>query len=96
MHCSHLVSCRAAALQVVDELSSNISVIEKLQRFQYKDKNSKDWGLNVRQRAKELTSLVTDPERIKRERQKVPDFLSPPLPAVLPSPLEVSLNGDIQ
>ncbi len=58
-------------VQVVDELTSNLSVVERLQRFQYKDKNSKDWGLNVRQRAKELTSLVTDSERIKRERQKV-------------------------
>ena len=58
-------------LQVVEELVSNVTVIEKLQSFQYKDKNSKDWGLNVRQRAKELTNLVLDGERIRAERSKV-------------------------
>ena len=57
--------------QVVDELSSNLTVVERLQRFEYQDKNGRDWGLNVRQRAKELTSLVGDPDRIRRERQKV-------------------------
>ena len=58
-------------LKVVSELSSNIGTVEGLERFQYKDKNNKDWGLNVRQRAKELRSLVTNPELIRRERQKV-------------------------
>ncbi len=56
---------------MVSELSSNIGTVEGLERFQYKDKNGKDWGLNVRQRAKELRSLVTNPELIRRERQKV-------------------------
>ena len=63
--------------QVVDELSSNISVVERLQRFEYKDKNSKDWGLNVRQRAKELSTLVSDPDRIRRERQKASLYYHP-------------------
>ena len=56
---------------MVEELVSNVTVIEKLQSFQYKDKNGKDWGLNVRQRAKELTNLVLDGERIRAERSKV-------------------------
>ncbi|KAK9821680.1 hypothetical protein WJX74_007569 [Apatococcus lobatus] len=56
--------------KVVEELVSNVTVIEKLQSFQYKDKNGKDWGLNVRQRAKELTNLVLDGERIRAERSK--------------------------
>ena len=55
----------------MDELSNNLSVIEKLQRFEYLDKNSKDWGLNVRQRAKELCNLISNPERVRNERQKV-------------------------
>ncbi len=59
------------AAQVVEELVSNVTVIEKLQSFQHKDKNGKDWGLNVRQRAKELTNLVLDGERIRGERAKV-------------------------
>lgn len=58
-------------MQVVDELVSNVAVVEKLQSFQFKDKNGKDWGLNVRQRAKELGNLVTDPDRIRQERAKV-------------------------
>lgn len=65
-------------VKVVSELSSNIGTVEGLERFQYKDKNGKDWGLNVRQRAKELRSLVTNPELIRRERQKVQAFASSP------------------
>jgi hypothetical protein len=33
---------QAALVQVVDELSSNISVVDRLQRFQYKDKNGEN------------------------------------------------------
>ena len=58
-------------LQVADEFSSNSYMIERLQRFEYKDKNGKDWGLNVRQRAREVYILVTDGERLKQERRKV-------------------------
>ena len=60
---------------MVSELSSNIHTIEGLERFQHKDKNGKDWGLNVRQRAKELRTLVTNPELMRRERQKVQAFV---------------------
>ena len=67
-------------MKVVSELSSNIGTVEGLERFQYKDKNGKDWGLNVRQRAKELRSLVTNPELIRRERQKVQAFALSPKP----------------
>lgn len=59
------------ALQVVEEIVSNVGVIEKLTNFQHKDANGKDWGLNVRQRAKELIALVTDTERVRSERHKV-------------------------
>ena len=62
-------SLHSCLLQIVEELASNVGVIERLQSFQYKD--AKDWGLNVRQRAKELCSLVTDPDRIRQERSKV-------------------------
>ena len=34
------------------------------------DANGKDWGLNVRQRAKELVALINDPERMRAERHK--------------------------
>lgn len=48
-----------------------MGVIEKLTNFTHKDANGRDWGLNVRQRAKELVALVTDTDRIRGERQKV-------------------------
>jgi len=59
------------AVQVVQELSSNVVVIEKLENFQYKDKNGKDFGENVRHRAKQLAELIIDPDRIREERRKV-------------------------
>lgn len=46
-------------------------VVEKLQNFQYKDKNMKDFGENVRHRAKQLAELILDPARVKEERKKV-------------------------
>ncbi len=52
-----------------------MGVIEKLTNFQHKDANGKDWGLNVRQRAKELIALVTDAERVRSERHKVCSLL---------------------
>ena len=58
-------------MQVVQELSSNLIVIEKLQSFQYKDPNMRDHGENVRHRAKQLCELVMDPERVREERKKV-------------------------
>lgn len=63
--------CCVFSLQVVQELSSNLIVIEKLQSFQYKDPNMRDHGENVRHRAKQLCELVMDPERVREERKKV-------------------------
>ena len=57
--------------QVAEEVVSNLGVIEKLTFFEYKDANMRDWGINVRQRAKELVALVGDTERLRTERQKV-------------------------
>ena len=56
---------------MVEELVSNIGVVEKLQSFQYKDAKGKDWGLNVRNRAKELANFVLNPDRVRSERSKV-------------------------
>ena len=68
---------------------SNVGVIEKLTYFEHKDANAKDWGLNVRQRAKELVALINDPERMRRERHKV-GRLTRALPA--PSPADKSMG----
>lgn len=56
-------------MKVVYEVQGNISFLEELQSFKYKDKNGKDHGLNVRNRAKELTTLVGDQERVLLERE---------------------------
>jgi hypothetical protein len=48
-----------------------VSVIQALERFQYKTPKGKDEGINVRNRAKLLVELVSDTERIKEEREKV-------------------------
>lgn len=55
-------------MKVVYELQGNLSFLEELQRFEYKDKNGRDHGLNVRNRAKELAALVSDQERVLAER----------------------------
>ena len=44
---------------MVQELSSNIIVIEKLQNFQYKDKNLRDHGENVRVYARPCQNCMT-------------------------------------
>ena len=69
--CIHHVCNDSGDSQVVEELVSNLGVIEKLTTFEHKDANGKDWGLNVRQRAKDVVALVNDPERMRAERQKV-------------------------
>ena len=56
---------------MVQELTSNVVVVEKLQNFQHKDKNQKDYGENVRHRAKQLAELILDPDRVRAERKKV-------------------------
>ena len=58
-------------VQVVDELNGNPAVLRKLKDFEYKDANGKDWGLNVRHRAKELAALVSDSDKLRMERAKV-------------------------
>ena len=56
---------------MIDELNGNPAVLRKLKDFEYKDASGKDWGLNVRHRAKELGALVSDPEKMRTERSKV-------------------------
>ena len=67
---------------MVQELSSNVVVVEKLTSFQHKDKNMRDHGENVRHRAKQLSELIMDPDRVRAERKKVRgSYVSGPQPA---------------
>jgi epsin len=47
-----------------------MSVLERLQRFEYKDPNGRDHGANVRHRAQEIAQLVNDPAKVRDEREK--------------------------
>ena len=72
-----------------------MGVIERLQSFQYKDAKGKDWGLNVRQRAKELCSLVTDPDRIRQERSKVGSCCNRHFRDLLSTHVQLCKAGDL-
>jgi epsin len=54
---------------VVLYFRDNIYVIKTLKEFQYIDEDSKDQGANVRQKAKDITNLLTDEARLREERR---------------------------
>ncbi|KAG8627510.1 hypothetical protein KVT40_004993 [Elsinoe batatas] len=56
--------------RVIDDARSHLSLLKMLRQFHYIDQNGKDQGINVRNRSKELTDLLSDVERIRSERKK--------------------------
>ena len=54
---------------VVIYFQDNIYVIKTLKEFQYSDEEGKDQGANVRQKAKDITNLLTDEGRLREERR---------------------------
>ncbi|XP_051988007.1 epsin-3-like isoform X2 [Xyrauchen texanus] len=54
--------------QVAKQCKENIYNIQTLRDFQYIDRDGKDQGTNVREKSKQLVSLLRDDERIKQER----------------------------
>lgn len=56
--------------RVIDDARSHITLLKMLRQFHYIDQNGKDQGLNVRNRAKELSELLGDVDRIRAERKK--------------------------
>jgi epsin len=51
---------------------SRLSHLEKLRdRFEFKEASGRDQGINVRQRAGALVSLVQDSNKLAEERDKV-------------------------
>lgn len=56
--------------RVIDDARSHLTLLKMLRQFHYIDQNGKDQGINVRNRAKELTELLGDVERIRSERKK--------------------------
>lgn len=56
--------------RVIDDARSHLSLLKMLRQFHFIDINGKDQGVNVRNRSKELTELLSDVDRIRAERKK--------------------------
>ncbi|KAI7852264.1 hypothetical protein BDC45DRAFT_485525 [Circinella umbellata] len=54
---------------VVLYAKENVYVVKTLKEFQHLDDNGRDVGANVRQKAKDITSLLMDEAKLKEERQ---------------------------
>jgi epsin len=54
---------------VVLYFRDNVYVIKTLKEFQYVDEDGKDCGANVRQKAKDISNLLSDQARLKEERR---------------------------
>lgn len=54
--------------RVAQQCRENIFAIQTLKDFQYIDRDGKDQGINVREKAKQLVALLKDEERLKSER----------------------------
>ncbi|CAG8736569.1 8055_t:CDS:10 [Gigaspora margarita] len=64
-YCLHVGST-----EVVAYAKENLYVVKTLREFQYIDDDGKDQGANVRQKAKDITNLLQDDERLNAERRK--------------------------
>lgn len=56
--------------RVVRQCVDNLFSIQTLKDFQFLDKDGKDQGSNVREKAKFLVALLKDQERLKEERER--------------------------
>lgn len=56
--------------RVSQQCKDNLFSIQTLKDFQYVDKDGKDQGANIREKAKQLVSLLKDDERLKDERRR--------------------------
>ncbi|KAM7387211.1 hypothetical protein PAMA_009701 [Pampus argenteus] len=56
--------------RVAQECRENIYTIQTLRDFQYIDRDGRDQGVNVREKAKHLVALLKDEEKLKKERSQ--------------------------
>nr|XP_002733246.1 PREDICTED: epsin-2-like isoform X1 [Saccoglossus kowalevskii] len=56
--------------RVAQQCKENIFAIQTLKDFQFIDRDGKDQGVNVREKSKQLVSLLKDDERLKQERAR--------------------------
>ncbi|GMG21425.1 unnamed protein product [Ambrosiozyma monospora] len=57
----------------IDDARANVNLVSMLKSFHYTDSKGVDQGINVRNRAKELTLLLNDESKIRQERKKAKD-----------------------
>ncbi|XP_075034017.1 epsin-3 [Mixophyes fleayi] len=53
---------------VLTDCHENLITVQTLKDFQFLDRDGKDQGINVREKAKQIVSLLKDEERVKQER----------------------------
>ncbi|KAI3406755.1 ENT3 [Candida oxycetoniae] len=56
--------------RIIDDVRSNISLIQMLKSFHYIDSKGRDQGINVRNKTKNLLNLLNDDSQIRSERKK--------------------------
>ncbi|CAG8439235.1 6544_t:CDS:2 [Diversispora eburnea] len=56
--------------RVVDDARAHMTTIKVMRNFAFIDEKGKDQGINVRNRAREFTELLSDVEKIRAERKK--------------------------
>ncbi|BFZ17625.1 hypothetical protein BsWGS_20663 [Bradybaena similaris] len=56
--------------KVAQQCKENFHVIKTLTSFQHTDADNKDQGMNVREKAKQLVTILSDDEKLKAERAK--------------------------
>ena len=56
--------------RVYQQCREHVFTIQTLKDFQFVDKDGKDQGVNVREKAKQLVALLKDDDRLKLEREK--------------------------
>ncbi|XP_051993765.1 epsin-3 isoform X1 [Xyrauchen texanus] len=54
--------------RVAQQCRENVFTIQTLRDFQYVDRDGRDQGMNVREKAKQLVALLRDEERLRQER----------------------------
>ncbi|SCU78780.1 LADA_0A07558g1_1 [Lachancea dasiensis] len=61
---------RHGAERFIDDIRANLSLVKMLESFHYTDSQGRDQGINVRNRALELVSLLENDSSIRSERKK--------------------------
>ncbi|KAJ9070790.1 hypothetical protein DSO57_1003653 [Entomophthora muscae] len=62
--------------EVVAHCRNNLYIIKTLREFQFVDEHSKDQGANVRHKAKDVTQLLTNEQKLKEARAHLQDMNS--------------------